>query len=79
MSSVNRVSKVDLERVAERMEDEEVDTAGTSSEMLPKGTQRQCESKENKRIYTLEQDVFKGSNKKWKMVVSRENKNCVYS
>ena len=40
MISVNRVSKVDLEWVAERMEDEEMDTAGTSSEMLPKGTQK---------------------------------------
>ena len=40
MISVNRVSKVNLEWVAERLEDEEMDTAGASSEMLPKGTQK---------------------------------------
>ena len=38
--SVNRESKVDLEWVAERMEDEEMDTAATSSEMLHKGKQK---------------------------------------
>ena len=42
MISVNHVSKVYLEWVAKRMEDEEMDTAGTSSEIFCKGEQKNC-------------------------------------